>query len=86
MQERYEAGDPEVDLLGEPSGKCDYYVLYSKSKPSPPTTLLVMLKPSWSLYQILGFTAFFFVDCLWELFFNEKDGTESLKAESQSLS
>lgn len=42
LQERYEAGDPEVDLLGEPSGKCDYYVLYSKSKPSPPTTSFVI--------------------------------------------
>lgn len=48
MQERYEAGDPEVDLLGEPSGKFDYYVLYSKSKPSPPTTSFVMPKPPWS--------------------------------------
>ncbi|KAK4583122.1 hypothetical protein RGQ29_026064 [Quercus rubra] len=25
LKERYEAGDPEVDLLGEPSGKFDYY-------------------------------------------------------------
>ena len=39
FKERYEAGDPEVDLLGEPSGRFDYYVLYPKSKkqtfPSP---------------------------------------------------
>ena len=39
LKERYEAGDPEVDLLGEPSGKFDYYVLYPRSKkqisPSP---------------------------------------------------
>lgn len=25
FRERYEAGDPEVDLLGVPSGKFDYY-------------------------------------------------------------
>lgn len=37
-----------IYLVGEPSGKCDYYVLYSKSKPSPPTTSFVMPKPSWS--------------------------------------
>ena len=30
LQQRYEKGDPEVDLLGEPSGKFDYYVLYLK--------------------------------------------------------
>ena len=35
LQRRYENGDPEVDLLGEPSGKFDYYVLYPK-KPSKP--------------------------------------------------
>lgn len=28
LQERYEKGDPEVGLLGEHSGKFDYYVLY----------------------------------------------------------
>ena len=32
LKERYEAGDPEVDLLGEPSGRFDYYVLYPRSK------------------------------------------------------
>ena len=32
LKERYEAGDPEVDLLGEPSGKFDYYVLYPRIK------------------------------------------------------
>ena len=26
LKERYEAGNPEVDLLGESSGKLDYYV------------------------------------------------------------
>ncbi|GFS28378.1 hypothetical protein Acr_00g0001420 [Actinidia rufa] len=31
-----------IYLVGEPSGKCDYYVLYSKSKPSPPTTSLTL--------------------------------------------
>ena len=41
MKERYEAGDSEVNLLGEPSGKFDYYVLYprtrkQKTPPSPP--------------------------------------------------
>ena len=32
LKERYEAGDLEVDLLGEPSGKFDYYVLYLRTK------------------------------------------------------
>ena len=32
LKERYEAEDPEVDLLGEPSGRFDYYVLYPRSK------------------------------------------------------
>lgn len=32
LQERYEAGDPEVGLLGDPSEKFDYYVLYLKKK------------------------------------------------------
>nr|GFA17260.1 putative zinc finger, CCHC-type [Tanacetum cinerariifolium] len=32
----YEKGDPTVGLLGEPSGKFDYYVLYPKAKPSQP--------------------------------------------------
>ena len=41
LKERYEAGNPEVDLLGEPSRKFKYYVLYLKTKkqkilPSPP--------------------------------------------------
>ncbi|KAK1406173.1 hypothetical protein QVD17_41461 [Tagetes erecta] len=41
LKQRYEAGDPTVGLLGEPSGKFDYYVLYgdSKPKPSPPPPL-----------------------------------------------
>lgn len=30
LRERYEAGDPEVDLLGYPSGKFDFYVLYPR--------------------------------------------------------
>ncbi|OMO68338.1 hypothetical protein COLO4_29704 [Corchorus olitorius] len=44
LQERYEAGDPEVGLLGESSGKFDNYVLYPReqnrstpSSPPPPT-------------------------------------------------
>ena len=28
LKERYEASDPKVDLLREPSGKFDYYVFY----------------------------------------------------------
>ena len=39
LKERYEARDLEVDLLGEPYGRFDYNVLYSRSKkqisPSP---------------------------------------------------
>ena len=30
LQQRYEKGDLEVDLLGESLGKFDYYVLYPK--------------------------------------------------------
>lgn len=33
LQDRYEKGDPQVGLLGEPSGKFDYYVLYPKPVP-----------------------------------------------------
>lgn len=32
LKERYDAGDPEVGILGEHSGKFDYYVLYSSPK------------------------------------------------------
>ncbi|GAA0141820.1 hypothetical protein LIER_42678 [Lithospermum erythrorhizon] len=33
LKKRYEAGDPEFNLLGEPSGiEFEYYVLYSKPK------------------------------------------------------
>lgn len=32
----YKAGDPRVGLLGEPSGKFDYYVLYPDPLPSEP--------------------------------------------------
>ncbi|KAK1406169.1 hypothetical protein QVD17_41457 [Tagetes erecta] len=35
LKQRYEAGDPTVGLLGEPSGKFDYYVLYGDLKPKP---------------------------------------------------
>ncbi|XP_023921591.1 uncharacterized protein LOC112033046 [Quercus suber] len=39
LKERYEAGDLEVDLLGEPSRKFDYYVLYPKTrKKTPPSS------------------------------------------------
>nr|GEU41980.1 putative zinc finger, CCHC-type [Tanacetum cinerariifolium] len=36
LKRRYEKGDPTVGLLGEPSGKFDYYVLYTKAEPSQP--------------------------------------------------
>ncbi|GKE13877.1 hypothetical protein Tco_1421454 [Tanacetum coccineum] len=36
LKRRYEKGDPIVGLLGEPSGKFDYYVLYPKAEPSQP--------------------------------------------------
>ncbi|ESQ47393.1 hypothetical protein EUTSA_v10028344mg [Eutrema salsugineum] len=37
LKERYESGDPEVGLLGEPTGKeFEYYVLYSNGS-TPPT-------------------------------------------------
>ncbi|KAK9997964.1 hypothetical protein SO802_017567 [Lithocarpus litseifolius] len=32
LKERYEAGDPKVDLLGEFFGKFDYYVFYPRTK------------------------------------------------------
>ena len=32
FKERYGAGDPEVNLVGEPSRKFDYYVLYPRTK------------------------------------------------------
>ena len=32
LKERYEASDPEVDLLGELFGKFDYYVLYLRTR------------------------------------------------------
>ncbi|GJR02267.1 putative zinc finger, CCHC-type containing protein [Tanacetum coccineum] len=36
LKRRYEKGDPIVGLLGEPSGKFNYYVLYPKADPSQP--------------------------------------------------
>ena len=41
LKERYEVGDPKVNLLGEPFTKFDYSVLYPRSRkqkipPSPP--------------------------------------------------
>lgn len=50
LKQRYEAGDPEVGLLGDPSGKFDYYVLYPKhsGRPSdpilPPTSSQIPLQ------------------------------------------
>lgn len=46
LRERYEKGDPEVDLLGEPTGKFEYYVLYSKRKaPVAETTTQTQTPP-----------------------------------------
>ncbi|GJZ18951.1 hypothetical protein Tco_0555541 [Tanacetum coccineum] len=36
LKRRYEKGDPTVTLLGEPSGKFDYYVLYLKAEQNLP--------------------------------------------------
>ncbi|GJZ51938.1 putative zinc finger, CCHC-type containing protein [Tanacetum coccineum] len=36
LKRRNEKSDPIVGLLGEPSGKFDYYVLYPKAEPSQP--------------------------------------------------
>ena len=45
-RERYEKGDPEVDLLGKPTGKFEYYVLYSKRKaPVAETTTQTQTPP-----------------------------------------
>ncbi|KAF5785985.1 hypothetical protein HanRHA438_Chr10g0447441 [Helianthus annuus] len=38
LKKRYEVGDPNIGLFGEPSGKFDYYVLYGDSKPKPKQT------------------------------------------------
>ena len=53
LKERYEAGDPEVDLLGEPSGKFDYYVFYPGPKNRNPSLLLLHAKNP-SLNKILN--------------------------------
>ncbi|GKE39534.1 hypothetical protein Tco_1462939 [Tanacetum coccineum] len=34
LKRRYEKGNPTIGLLGEPSGKFDYYVLYPKAEPN----------------------------------------------------
>nr|GEU83962.1 putative zinc finger, CCHC-type [Tanacetum cinerariifolium] len=39
LKRRYEKGDPTVGLLGEPSEKFNYYVLYPKAEPSQPPSL-----------------------------------------------
>ncbi|GJX37233.1 hypothetical protein Tco_0250536 [Tanacetum coccineum] len=36
LKRKYEKGNPTVRLLGEPSGKFDYYALYLKAEPSQP--------------------------------------------------
>jgi len=46
LKKRYEAGDPNVGLLGEPSGKFDYYVLYGEpSKSETPNPKPARYKP-----------------------------------------
>lgn len=39
LQDRYEAGDPKVGLLEEPSGKFDFYVLYPKKNQQLPPSI-----------------------------------------------
>ena len=36
LKERYEASEPEVDLLGDPFGKFDYYVFYPRTRKQKP--------------------------------------------------
>ena len=36
LKERYEVGDPKVDLLREPLGKFNFYVLYPRTKKQKP--------------------------------------------------
>lgn len=43
-QQRYEADDPIVDLLGEPSGKFDFFVIYG-DEPPPKIKTLSPCKP-----------------------------------------
>ncbi|KAI3821548.1 hypothetical protein L1987_09116 [Smallanthus sonchifolius] len=38
LKKRHETGDPSVGLLGEPSGKFDYYVLYEYQAEFPALT------------------------------------------------
>lgn len=52
LRDRYLAGDPQIGLLGEPSGKFDYYVLYETKKntnspPSTPSFLTHYAPPDW---------------------------------------
>ena len=41
LKERYEAGDPKVDLLGESSGKFHFYVSYPRTKKKTPNSLQI---------------------------------------------
>ena len=43
LKERYEVGDLEVDLLREPSGKFDYYVLYPRTKKKKKISLSLLV-------------------------------------------
>ena len=56
LKERYEAGDPTVGLLGEHSGKFDYYVQYSK----PPEPDPALIPPLPSLPILLSLASAYF--------------------------
>nr|GEX54854.1 hypothetical protein [Tanacetum cinerariifolium] len=45
LKRRYKKGDPTVGLLGEPSRKFNYYVLYPKAEPSQPPSLTQLPSP-----------------------------------------
>lgn len=53
MKDQYEAGDLEVDLLREPSGKYDFSIIYPKENPEIVTSLnSLILDPSEPLPSI----------------------------------
>ncbi|KAI3795686.1 hypothetical protein L1987_38343 [Smallanthus sonchifolius] len=60
LKKRYEAGDPSVGLLGEPSGKFDYYVLYEYQAEFPALTTFEnpqqKTKHNWKIrsYNVVG--------------------------------
>ena len=58
LQQRYENGDPTVSLLGEPSGKFDFYVIYGDkplSQPSPKSKTPTPCKPNKPLPRLLPY-------------------------------